>query len=46
MRKKFIKNIMENWKILIKDVENLIVNKKKISETQTMVSLVLKILKI
>ncbi len=37
---------MENWKILIKDVENLIVNKKKISETQTMVSLVLKILKI
>ena len=37
---------MENWKILIKNVENLIENEKKISETQTMVSLVLKILKI
>jgi len=36
---------MENWKILIKNVENLIENEKKISETQTMVSLVLKLFK-
>ena len=36
---------MENWKVLIKDVQNLIETEKKISETQTMLSLVLRLFK-